>query len=106
MPATILTTDDLREFKIELLDDLLRILNEQNPQSEQKKWLKSSEVRKLLNISPGTLQNLRVNGTLSFTRIGSIIFYSYAEIEKIINGNQINNQKLHLSISQKAKSVL
>jgi len=106
MPATILTTDDLREFKTELLDDLRKILNEQNPQSEQKRWLKSSEVRKLLNISPGTLQNLRVNGTLSFTRIGSIIFYSYAEIEQIINGNQINNQKLHPYSSQKGKSDL
>jgi hypothetical protein len=93
MPTTIITTDDLREFKIELLEDLKRILKEQGCQTEQKQWLKSAEVRKLLNISPGTLQNLRVNGTLSFTRVGSIIFYSYAEIEKIINGNQINNSK-------------
>ena len=103
MPATILTTDDLREFKTELLEDLRKMLQEQNSKTEQKKWLKSSEVRKLLNISPGTLQNLRVNGTLSFTRIGSIIYYSYAEIEKIINGTQINNQK---SNSQKGKSGL
>ena len=106
MPTSIITTDDLREFKTELLEDLKKILKEQGCQSEQKQWLKSAEVRKLLNITPGTLQNLRVNGTLSFTRIGSIIFYNYNEIEKIINGNQINNQKPHPSNLQKGKSGL
>lgn len=47
-------------------------------------WLKSSEVRKLLKISPGTLQNLRINGTLSYNKIGSIIYYKYAEIQKML----------------------
>ena len=93
MITEVITIDDLRQFKTELLSDLRTILSEQNNQITQKEWLKSSEVRKLLKISPGTLQNLRVNGTLSFTKIGGIIFYSYAEIEKIINGNQINNLK-------------
>jgi len=94
MLAEVITIDDLRQFKSELLSDLRTMLSEQTHQGQQKKWLKSSEVRKLLKISPGTLQNLRVNGTLSFTKVGGIIFYSYAEIEQIISGNQINNQKL------------
>ena len=92
MSTQIITPDDLREFKIELINEIRQILNAHNPQSA-KKWLKSSEVRKLLQISPGTLQNLRVNGTLSFTKIGGIIFYSYDEIEQIINNRQINNQR-------------
>ena len=58
------------------------------PQSQQiKQWLKSNEVRKLLNISPGTLQNLRINGTLTFTKIGGIMYYNYSDIEKVLNGN-------------------
>ncbi len=58
------------------------------PQSQQiKQWLKSNEVRKLLNISPGTLQNLRINGTLTYTKIGGIMYYSYSDIEKVLNGN-------------------
>jgi hypothetical protein len=48
-------------------------------------WLKSSEVRKLLKISPGTLQNLRINGTLNYKRIGGIIFYKYDDIQKMLN---------------------
>ena len=78
MLAEVITIDDLRQFKAELLDDLRNLLTEHNA-PQQKKWLKSAEVRKLLNISPGTLQNLRVNGTLSFTKIGGVIYYSNAE---------------------------
>lgn len=47
-------------------------------------WLKSAEVRKLLKISPGTLQNLRVNGTLNYKRIGGIIYYKYDDIKKML----------------------
>lgn len=40
----------------------------------------------MLKISPGTLQNLRVNGTLRFTKIGGIIYYSYEDIELLLEG--------------------
>ena len=48
-------------------------------------WLKSSEVRKLLKISPGTLQNLRINGTLNYNRVGGTIYYKYDDILKMLN---------------------
>ena len=56
---------------------------------QQKLWLKSNEVRKLLNISPGTLQNLRVNGTLTYTKIGGILYYSSNDLEKVIETNKV-----------------
>ena len=59
MPATIITTDDLRDFKLELLDDIKKLLSNQ-AQGKLKKYLKSSELMDLLQISPGTLQNLRI----------------------------------------------
>lgn len=83
MPTEIVTTDDLREFKIELLTEFKKMLNEQCGQPS-KKWLKSYEVKKLLGISPGTLQNLRVNGTLPFTKIGGQMFYDYENIRKML----------------------
>jgi len=49
-----------------------------------KKWLKSKEVRKLFNISPGTLQNLRAKGTLPFTRVGGVIYYDAQDIQRIL----------------------
>jgi len=73
MPSEIITTDDLSEFRIELLAEFRKILKEHSSQST-KKWLKSYDVRKLLGISPGTLQNMRINGTIPFTRMGEYCF--------------------------------
>jgi len=87
MNVELITRDDLREFKNELLNELKQIM--QPGQGQSKKWLKSSEVRKMLNISPGTLQNLRINGTLRFTKIGSIMYYKLEDINKVLEGNGI-----------------
>ena len=87
MPSEILTTDHLREFKIELLLELKKLLDERHGQSA-KKWLKSYEVRKMLDISPGTLQNMRINGTIPFTRMGKILFYDAIDIQKILESNK------------------
>ncbi|MBP6661635.1 MAG: helix-turn-helix domain-containing protein [Paludibacter sp.] len=87
MSAQIITTDDLREFKIELLDEIRAIVSEQKT-AISKKWLKSNEVRNLLNISPGTLQTLRINGTLPYTKIGGTNYYNFTDIEKLLSKNK------------------
>ena len=86
MPAQIITSDDLREFKLELLDEIRDIIREQKSNTT-KQWLKSVEVRRLLNISPGTLQNLRINGTLPFTKIGGTNYYNDTDIETLLSQN-------------------
>lgn len=91
MPTEIVTTDDLREFKIELVKEIKQLLAIHHGQAS-KKWLKSFEVRKLLGISPGTLQNLRINGTLPFTKIGGVIFYNSEDITKMMTENQVQNR--------------
>ena len=88
MAVQIITIEDLNEFRNLLLNDLKEIINSKPQQSKQ--WLKSNEVRKLLNISPGTLQNLRINGTLSYTKIGGIMYYNHVDIDKLLNGNKVN----------------
>lgn len=89
MPANIITTDDLREFKIELLEEIATLLETKNSGVIKKTWLKSTQVMDMLQISPGTLQNLRVNGTLPYTKIGGLIFYDAAEIDKVMMANSI-----------------
>ena len=91
MGATIITTEDLREFKMELLDDIKQLLHGHDGQTN-KKWLKSNEVRELLGISPGTLQNLRINGTLPYTKIGGVLYYDYQEIIQVLEQNRIHNK--------------
>ena len=91
MAATIITTEDLREFKMELLDDIKQLLTNQSGHTS-KKWLKSPEVLGLLGISPGTLQNLRINGTLPYTKIGGVLYYDYQEIMKVLEKNKVHNK--------------
>ena len=89
MAATIITLEDLQNFKQELLTEIQKLLS-QRQTTPARKWLKSNEVRRLLLVSPGTLQNLRVNGTLPFTKIGGVIFYDYDDIQKMIEEHKRN----------------
>ena len=91
MAATVLTSEDLIEFKMELIDDIKTIFQEHSG-TRVKKWIKSSEVKKFLGVSNGTLQNLRINGTISYTKIGGILYYDLDEIQKTLEQNRINNR--------------
>ena len=86
MAAEIRTREDLAIFKTERVRELRELVNA--PAIQPRKWLKSYEVRDLLGISPGTLQNMRINGTLSFTKIGGLIFYEYDDILKLMEGTK------------------
>lgn len=92
MPISVVTIQDLQEFKEELLEEL-RDLLKRSPEGSLKKYVKSSEVMKFLKISPGTLQNLRVNGTLPYSKIGGTIYYDYADIQKVMDENKIDHSQ-------------
>ena len=91
MAATIITTEDLWEFKMELLDNIKKLLSNKSDQLT-KKWIKSPEVRELLDISPGTLQTLRINGTLPYTKMGGTLYYDYQEIIQVLQKNKVHNK--------------
>ena len=90
MAVEIITKDDLMRFKRDLLAELKELFNEKT--ADQPQWIKSPQVRKLLNISPGTLQNLRINGTLPYSKIGGVVYYALADIEKVMQGKKINSR--------------
>lgn len=83
MPLELLTIKDLNDFKAELIRELKQLLTK-NDLSNPKNLLKSREVRSMLKISPGTLQNLRRNQTLHSRKIGGIIYYHYEDIERLM----------------------
>lgn len=84
MAAEIITREDLELFREKLLQDIKGLLG--GRADEPKKWLKSYQVKNLLKISNGTLQNLRINGTLRFTKIGGILYYKYEDIMQVLEG--------------------
>jgi len=85
MNVELITRDDLEKFKKDLLEEIRHLqLYPRKKSQKSKVWLKSFEVSKLLGISAGTLQNLRINGTLPFSKIGSLMYYKYEDIERLL----------------------
>ncbi len=79
----LVTLGDLQEFKEDLLLSIRTIIQNNAP-LPTKRWMKSYEVKKLLNISTGTLQNLRSNGTLPHTKIGGSIYYDADDLNRVL----------------------
>jgi hypothetical protein len=86
MNVELITKEDLKNLKTEMLNEIRQLIRP--GQSENKQWLKSADVRKLLNISPGTLQNLRINRTLQYTKIGGMMYYRMEDITKLLEGRE------------------
>ena len=106
MATNIITQEDLELFKVEffqqlnnefksnLLEELKAVLELKDKnmllEMEGKRFLKSYQVERMLGISSGTLQNLRINKTLPFSKIGGTIFYEIDDIQKLIRENKRN----------------
>ncbi len=94
MATEIITLEDLENFRLTLVENIRELLSENQPVGEQQEeniWLKSHQVQRMLGISPGTLQNLRINGTLPYTKVGGVIFYDRREIIKVMEMNKRNS---------------
>ncbi|MCP1298728.1 helix-turn-helix domain-containing protein [Chryseobacterium zhengzhouense] len=80
-----LTKDDLSEFKKELFDELQKVFveNRKNLDKNENKWdwLRSKEIRKLLAISPATLQNLRIGEKIRYKKILGSYYYNRNDLE-------------------------
>jgi hypothetical protein len=63
------------------------ILTEKPSDTPLADWMDGQDVMQTLHISPRTLQTLRSNGTLPFSRIGNKIYYRRQDIEKLLSDN-------------------
>jgi len=87
MATNIITLEDLQSFRKEFFEEMKTVLSAHGARPA-KKWLRTAEVRKLLGISHGTIQTLRINGSLPYTKMGGVLYYDYDEIEKILEENK------------------
>ena len=88
MTYEIITNEDLQKFRLQLLEDLTRMLSGAVQPQLNKEWLRSSEVRKILGISHGTLQNLRVKDILPYKKVGGLMYYRYRDIVRLLEGGE------------------
>lgn len=86
----LVTIGDLEDLKSEIITAIKQLGKNTNG---PKKWLKSSEVRKLIGVSPGKLQTIRNTGLLAFTKIGGNIYYDPDDIFKLFEESKIRKNE-------------
>ncbi|CAA9200984.1 helix-turn-helix domain-containing protein [Flavobacterium collinsii] len=83
-----ITKEDLRQFGLLLTDKMQTIFNEMNYVQKgalEPEWLKSKAVRKLLDISAGSVQNLRTTQKIRFRKVLGSYYYSREDIQKLFS---------------------
>lgn len=80
----LVTLADLEKFKEQMFAEMRRLLAGGGTQ-HSKQWLKSREVRKLLDVSPGKLHAMCASRQLTFMRIGGVIYYDRSDIDKMFD---------------------
>jgi hypothetical protein len=89
MAEKIMTVTDFIEFEKKLIKHIDSLIINSND-GIKRRWLKSRDVRKLLgNISAGKLQEMRINGEISFSKIGGMLLYDYDEIVKVLENSKV-----------------
>ncbi len=63
------------------------ILTEKPSDTPLEDWIDGQDVMHTLHISPRTLQTLRSNGTLPYSRIGNKLYYKRSDILRILQDN-------------------
>ena len=82
----IITKEDLRQFSLELLNSIKILIiqkTEAQNQVEEQEWIKSKQVRKLMDMSPGSVQNLRVTQKVRFKKVLGSYYYNKVDLLKL-----------------------
>ena len=82
--------EELLKRKLFSLDDLSdKEIENLSERAFLEDWIDGQEVMQKLKISPRTLQTLRSNGTIPYTRIGHKLYYLKQDIERILRNNYV-----------------
>jgi hypothetical protein len=85
MEAVILTSEQYKELVVRL--DKLNSTLESNQKPSQETFLDNQEFIQLMNISKRTAQTWRDEGKVSFSQIGSKIYYKMKDVEVLLDKN-------------------
>ncbi|MBS1780972.1 MAG: DNA-binding protein [Bacteroidetes bacterium] len=81
------TKDDLRQFGMLLMNDIQKLLEKITCENQDihPEWLKSKAVRKLMDMSAGSLQNLRITGKVRYKKILGSYYYNKSDLQALFN---------------------
>ena len=81
-------TQDVKEIKAALNFMMKSSLNQL-----KEEWIDGQVVMQTLHISVRTLQSLRDNGTLPFSRINGKFYYRVSDIDEMLQANYSKNKR-------------
>ena len=85
------TKEDLRQFGMLLIGTIRKIIEGSKPEDKdhiEVEWLKARVVRKMLDISPGSLQNLRITGKVRFKKVLGSYYYNKPDLFKLFGDEE------------------
>ncbi len=81
-------------FEMPVLDEIISQLAEIDSKLEeikkeepQNRWLTNAEACEFLQVTPRTTQNYRDKGIISFSQVGSKIYYKQSDLENHLEAN-------------------
>lgn len=92
MEINFLTVEEFKKFKIELLEEIGKLVKAQNSNLNIK-WVRTRELKKCLGLSDSQIQTMRINGTLPYSTIGKTYYYNLQEIAAILDKNATKHEK-------------
>lgn len=84
-----ITKDDLRQFGLLLRNEIREIITKVQAAEHLELhpgWIKSKKVRAMLDMSAGTLQNLRISGKVRHKKVLGSYYYNEADLKALFEG--------------------
>lgn len=76
----IATKKDISELKEWLSEKLIDL----TPNSEAPRILRTRDLKRILGISTSSIQNMRNNGTLPYSKVNGTCYYKWDDIERTL----------------------
>lgn len=87
----IVTKEDLRQFGLLLVDKIQVLFKDKDSgrkETLEPEWIKSKSVRKLLDISAGSVQNLRTSQKVRFKKVLGSYYYNKEDLQKLFDDDK------------------
>ncbi|PWN57998.1 DNA-binding protein [Chryseobacterium viscerum] len=82
-----ITSADLYDLKIEIINEFKKIVAEEifkhSSAENEFEWLRSKSIRKIMNIAPATLQNLRISEKIRYKKVMGSYYYNKKDLYKL-----------------------
>ncbi len=85
MEAIILSKEEYQELTKRM--DKIQTALEEKQKNPADAFLDNQEFLQLMNISKRTAQSWRDDGIVSFSQVGSKIYYRMSDVQKLLDGN-------------------